>query len=132
MNSDYLEAKKIEITGVPKSVSQVKYIGDLLKKKISDKPGALHNTALVLADEALLNPLLNALPDGLDTANITMGYPLKHTAVATFFAHFFSLYLIDDNMGWHYKSVLSFLARTNKTTVCQKRHLEAPSRGGTL
>ena len=90
LNNDYLNPKEIEITGVPKSVSQVKYIGNLLNNMISKNPLALQNTALILADEALLNPLLNALPDRLEKANITMGYPLGNTAVASFFNHFFS------------------------------------------
>jgi len=34
------------------------------------------NQAVVLLDESLLEPLLSALPETIDAANITMGYPL--------------------------------------------------------
>ena len=123
LNNDYLEPKSIEITGVPKSVTQVKYIGNLLKDKIS--PKAMQNTALILADETLLNPLLNALPNGLNKANITMGYPLKNTPVAAFFVHYVSLYLREDTDGWYFKNVLSFVSLPYMQLILSDREIEA-------
>ncbi len=57
-----------------KNISQVKYVGELLSK-ISDQE--LKNTAVVLADENLLNPLLQSLPNNIKKINITMGVSLK-------------------------------------------------------
>lgn len=39
--------------------------------------------AVVLADETLLNPVLSLLPEGYDKVNITMGYPLNQTGLAS-------------------------------------------------
>ena len=123
LNNDYLKPKRIEITGVPKNVTQVKYIGNLLKDKIS--PQEMQNTALILADEALLNPLLNALPNGLNKANITMGYPLKNTPVAAFFVQYVSLYLREDTEGWYFKNVLSFVSLPYMQLILTEKEIEA-------
>ena len=125
LNNDYLAPKQFEITGVPKHVSQVKYIGQIIKNKLSENPGSLENTALVLADESLLNPLLNALPEELKNANITMGYPLKNTPIAAFFTQFIELYLRDDTAGWYYKTVLSFIDQPFVQLVLSERESEA-------
>lgn len=109
--SDYfLSPKKIEIIGVPKNVSQVKYIGQILTSTLENSSGALDKTALVLADESLLNPLLNALPPHLARANITMGYPLMNSALTAVFDQFFDLFLRPGLRRWHYKKIFGFLS----------------------
>lgn len=62
-------------------VSQVKLLPEILKgiKEING-PDA-HHTALVLADENLLVPLISSIPDFVSDINITMGYPLKFSPV---------------------------------------------------
>lgn len=64
-------------------VAQVK----LISKLISDLPGLnsgnAHHTAVVLADENLLMPVLTSLPENIPDINITMGYPLKQSLVYT-------------------------------------------------
>ncbi|MGI9547077.1 MAG: PD-(D/E)XK nuclease family protein, partial [Flavobacteriaceae bacterium] len=110
IGEDFLSPKNIQIIGVPKNVSQVKYIGALLGRLSDDNLNQLSDTALVLGDESLLNPLLNALPPQLDRANITMGYPLKGTPLAGLFNQFFDLYLHQDPRGWHHKKLMSFLS----------------------
>ncbi len=110
ISNQYLSNKSIEITGVPKNVTQAKYIGGLLTK-LAAANGDLQNTAVILADESLLNPLLNALPTEVLKANITMGFPLKNAAISTFFTQFLELYMRKDVRGWYYKTVLSFLSQ---------------------
>lgn len=44
------------------------------------------NTAIVLADESLLVQALHAIPEEIEHLNITMGYPLADTPIATFVA----------------------------------------------
>ena len=122
INNDYLNPKTIEITGVPKNVTQVKYIGNLLKQTTS--ASAMQNTALILADETLLNPLLNALPDELNSANITMGYPLKNTPIAAFFTQFVTLYLREETTGWYYKNVLSFVSQPYVQLMLSEQEVE--------
>lgn len=44
------------------------------------------NTAIVLADESMLVPALHSIPEEIEHLNITMGYPLSDTPIATFVA----------------------------------------------
>jgi ATP-dependent helicase/nuclease subunit B len=68
--------KKIYTCGIPGKTGQARVAGSILK----GIPPKKHSvTALVLADEMLLIPVLNALPDEIDRFNVTMGYPLKQT-----------------------------------------------------
>jgi hypothetical protein len=41
----------------------------------------LDQTAIVLADENLIDPLLRSLPKGINEANITMGLPIRRTSI---------------------------------------------------
>src|SRR5690606_18392020 len=75
--------KKINIHAVAGNVAQVKLTANLLKPYSS--PEELSNTAVVLADENLLLPLLQSFPANIDKANITMGLPLDSTPLYRFF-----------------------------------------------
>ena len=111
--SEYYSTKKnIHITGVPKNVSQAKYVGSLLKKQKLKNAKSLKNTAVVLGDESLLNPMLNAIPEDIDRVNITMGYPLQKTPLASLFTQFIDIYLYRDKQGWFYQKILSFLSHS--------------------
>ena len=68
--------KEVRIVGTSKMMNQIYYAVQCIKE-IRDRQGDLDGTALVLADESLLVPLLTAL-DARD-ANVTMGYPLTAT-----------------------------------------------------
>lgn len=109
VKSNYDSQKKIQITGVPKNVSQAKYVGSLLNN-ITSTEQVLVNTAIVLGDEALLNPLLNAIPKEIEGVNITMGYPLDKLSIASLFSQFMELYAHKEVHGWYYKSVLKLLS----------------------
>lgn len=65
-------------------IGQVKLIPDLISGISSLMPGNAHHTAIILADENLLMPLLSSLPENDTDVNITMGYPLKQTLVYSF------------------------------------------------
>ena len=68
--------KNIRIIGVPHNTGQTMVAGSLLSDV---PPGEESETAVVLNDESLLIPLLNALPDNIGQFNITMGYPFSLT-----------------------------------------------------
>lgn len=110
LSTDYRQIKNIQITGVPKNVSQAKYIGNLISNLNDLRPEQVKKTAVVLGDETLLNPILNSLPTDIDKVNITMGYPLDKTPLAGMFAQLFDLYIKLDARGWFYTNLLSFLA----------------------
>lgn len=76
---NFQHSKEINVVAVPKAVGQAKIAAELLKNKLS--PEGFENTALVLADENLLMPVLNSLDaEILAETNVTMGYPLKNTS----------------------------------------------------
>lgn len=70
--------KHIEIVAVPKQVGQAHVAAEQLKNWIV-KGCSLDKTAIVLADESLLFPLLSLLPQEVKHVNITMEYPVRLT-----------------------------------------------------
>lgn len=121
VENNYLSKKNINIIGVPKNVSQAKYVGNLLLKLKEQDGNILKNTAIVLGDETLLNPLLNAIPSELDTVNITMGYPLKSTPLASLFSQYLSLHLKKDAQGWYFQQLLDFLSHPYIQILCTEK-----------
>ena len=110
LSNSYCTTKNIQISGVPKKISQAKYVGNLISNLNKKDPKQIKNTAVILGDETLLNPLLNSLPAEINKVNITMGYPLDKTPLAGMFTHLFDLYIQLDSRGWFYKNLVSFLA----------------------
>ncbi len=62
-------------------VAQVKLIPYLLNNLPDLSPGNNHHTAIILADEELLIPVLTSLPEDVGDVNITMGYPLRQSDI---------------------------------------------------
>ena len=81
---DYFETgkKNINIYGVPKQIGQAKLCGQILVEN-PDILSSKHNSAVVLADENLLFPILNSLPN-ITELNATMGIPLNSTPTFDF------------------------------------------------
>ncbi|MBN2639060.1 MAG: PD-(D/E)XK nuclease family protein [Bacteroidales bacterium] len=77
--------KDIEVKGVPKQMGQVHFAGRKLYEWITEKSDNLQNTAVVLADESLLMPLLSSVPVQIAGKpvpyNVTLGYPLTESAL---------------------------------------------------
>lgn len=103
--SKYSDSKEISIYQVSRQVGQAKTVGQLLQRL---DPKELSNTALVLGDEALLNPIVNALPAQVKAANITMGMPMSNTSLATWIEHLIDLN-ISQPQRLYYKDVLKFV-----------------------
>jgi len=77
--------KTISMVAAPKQISQVKYTGQLLEQWNSEPDSfSPTDTAIVLADEKLLIPLLTSLPSESLSYNVTMGYPLALSQLAQF------------------------------------------------
>jgi hypothetical protein len=62
-------------------VGQVKLLPALIKEMKGLSPQNAHHTALILADENLLVPVLTSIPENIGDVNITMGLPLIQTNV---------------------------------------------------
>lgn len=74
---NFQKSKNIEIIGTPKSVGQAKIAGNIIEN-LQQKGEISSNIALILSDENLLFPVLNGLPNSIESLNITMGYPGKN------------------------------------------------------
>ena len=70
---------EITVVSVPSAISQAKLAPQILARTSGDPVG----TAFVLPDETLLLPLLNSIPPEYGSINVTMGYPMKGSAVYT-------------------------------------------------
>lgn len=80
-----------------KTLHIVKASGNTLQAKALQKQLQDHkeaNTAIILADEALLVPVLNAIPDncGYDELKVSMGYPITKTPVNQLIKAYFNLH----------------------------------------
>lgn len=128
LESNYLSQKSIKIIGVPKNVSQAKYVGNLLLQLHKEDRTILKDTAIVLGDESLLNPLLNSIPSELDAVNITMGYPLKNTPLASLFSQYFSIHIKKDIQGWYFQEVLDFLTHPYIQILCTENQQNKATR----
>lgn len=110
ISTQYLNKKNIQIIGVPKNISQANYVGNLLSEINLEDTNLLTNTAIVLGDENLLNPIINAIPQDINRINITMGYPISKTPLAGLFSLYFDLWLSKTQNGWFYQYVLNLLS----------------------
>ena len=72
-------------------IAQVKLVPDIIDRRPCLSRDDAHHTAIILADESLIVPLLTSLPRNTDDVNITMGYPLKMTGVYSLVKHLFDL-----------------------------------------
>lgn len=69
-------SKHIDVVAVPKQVGQAQVVAHQLNQWLQQGK-SLSKTAIVLADESLLFPVLNQLPKEVEHVNITMEYPLR-------------------------------------------------------
>ncbi|MDR1161793.1 MAG: PD-(D/E)XK nuclease family protein [Tannerellaceae bacterium] len=87
-------AAEIEVIGIPSAIGQAKQAYTLLNELCTTtgftEEDALR-TAVVLADEHLLIPVLNAIPEQIRHINVTMGYPLGGTPVASLMEYILAL-----------------------------------------
>lgn len=81
-NGFSLVKKQIGLYPANSNLQQVAVASTLLNECKSDE---YDGTAVVFADESLLKPMLNVLPDNLDKLNVAMGYPLNASSIFSFF-----------------------------------------------
>lgn len=84
------DLKEIQAIGVSGNIAQAKLAGQLLQSE-ELKHKTPEQTALVLADEQLLLPMLQSVPEHIDKVNVTMGYPLKYVPQTAFFELLFKM-----------------------------------------
>ncbi|MCC4211881.1 PD-(D/E)XK nuclease family protein [Leeuwenhoekiella parthenopeia] len=104
--SNFNTPKTIKSIGIAQNIGQIKYVGQILE---SFSPDDINDTAVVLGDESLLLPLLNSLPPGVKTVNVTMGLSLDQISQAAFFETWFQLQINKRDSEYYYKDVLALL-----------------------
>lgn len=118
---------KWDIIETTSDISQVKLIPCLIGRLKEMSPGDAHHTAVILADEKLIVPVLTSLPAGTGDINITMGYPLAMTGVYSLIKHLIELQRssVSENgsVSYHYRYVIEILRHqliVNKLTDEEK------------
>ncbi|KKK52267.1 hypothetical protein LCGC14_3106640, partial [marine sediment metagenome] len=82
--------KKLQVYSIPSDAGQAQIVHKILEEaRVKTDLG--EETAIVLADEELLIPVLNALPQDLKDINVTMGYPVSATPVFSLIEHLIAL-----------------------------------------
>ena len=81
--------KDINIISAPTENLQARYITEWLRKNERYKDGK--RTAIVLCDEHLLQTVIHCIPDEVETLNVTTGYPLQQTPIASMVTQLWAL-----------------------------------------
>jgi ATP-dependent helicase/nuclease subunit B len=87
-NNLITDTKSIELISCPQVTGQAKVAGSILEKMNLEE---IDNTLVLLADESLIVPVLKNLPKKIQKANITLGLPLKNTALRNWIDILFSI-----------------------------------------
>lgn len=75
------QEKEINIISAPTENLQARYITEWLRKDERYKDGK--RTAIVLCDEHLLQTVIHCIPKEVESLNVTTGYPLLQTPIAS-------------------------------------------------
>lgn len=88
-------SKNIVLIGVASEVGQAHVVGERLQAMLQAQEGQVmaEKTAIVLADEGLLFPMLHAIPPSIGKINVTMGYPLQASLLYNLMEHLLKMQL---------------------------------------
>jgi hypothetical protein len=110
------EQTQFEITGIPSRIGQAKQVYSLLERLSGGKAMPAEDalkTAVVLPDEQLLIPVLNSIPETVSRINVTLGYALSATLVASLINSLQSLQKnirrTGDGILFHHRDVIAVL-----------------------
>jgi len=120
--NEFSNAKQIHIIGTPKTIGQAKIAGKIVEN-IKANGESLDKTALVLGEENLLIPALYALPDSVESLNITMGYSSKNNPAQILISKLFKLHAnalqrSETSYTFYYKEVLDILTHPLVEPYC--------------
>ena len=83
--------KKTTYISAPTEHIQARYVSTWLREHKRYEDG--RRTAIVLCDEKLLPTVIHCLPDEVEKVNVTTGYPLSQTPIASFIQLYFNMQL---------------------------------------
>lgn len=118
------QSVKIEVIGIPSGIGQAKQVHRLLNELCQEGEMSADKalkTAVILPDEHLLIPVLNAIPEQIRRINVTMGYPLGGTPVASLMEYILALQknvrYVDRQPMFYFRDVLPILNHRYITTT---------------
>ncbi|MFT5778548.1 MAG: ATP-dependent helicase/nuclease subunit B [Crocinitomicaceae bacterium] len=128
--SDNIGTKKLEVTMVScaQKTGQAKVAATILEASTKEE---LDNTVLLLADETLISSIIKNLPRSIGKANITLGLPIRNTAVKTWVDLLFSIqenkfrfrtnaiYFYDLQAFWNHPFVIAVLDPEEKSLLLE-------------
>ena len=101
--------KKIKYVASPTENAQARYLPSWIREHLTPNE---KETAVVLCNETLLQPVLHSLPPEVEHINITMGFPLSQTPIYSFVNALIDLHIAGYNAQtgrYSYQSVVSLL-----------------------
>ena len=107
-HNNFRNIKGITAASTVSNVMQCKYAATVLEElSATEKPDK--ETAIVLTDENLLEPLMYSMPEGVDNVNVTMGYPLMLTPACSFVERLADLQSHSRAAGFYHSDVTGLL-----------------------
>ncbi|MDR0394409.1 MAG: PD-(D/E)XK nuclease family protein [Tannerella sp.] len=114
-----------EIIGIPSRIGQAKQLYPILEKLAGNKGMSAEEalqTAIVLPDEQLLTPVLNSIPENIPRINVTLGYSLSGTPVASLMNDLQSLQKnaqkTTEEIRFYHRDVMAVLRHKYVSSVC--------------
>ncbi len=102
----YAQKKHIQLHGTSGSINMLHIAANLLRDIPKDD---IEQTAVVLANENLLLPLLKVIPDSITQVNITLSLSLDKLPIASFFRNLIRLYLTEPEKEFYHIDLLKVL-----------------------
>ena len=117
---------EIELIGIPSRIGQTKQIYPILKEMLvgntTPDPEEALRTAIVLPDEQLLIPVLHSIPAEFSRINVTLGYSLSETPIASLMESILDLQKKirqkDNQTLFYHREVLSLLNHQYIASAC--------------
>lgn len=80
-----------KIIDTPSDTAQARMVSQILENQDTTEETDLTGTAIILADEKLLMPVLTSLPESIEDVNVTMGHPFRFTSLYSFLKQLMAL-----------------------------------------
>ena len=118
--------KRIRFISSPTENAQARFAANWLLE--NDRYKAGRKTAIVMCDESILLPIMHSLPPEADKVNITSGFPLAMTPVASLVMLLFDLYTLGlrkkgTTLNPHYLKKLMAHPYAHHLTISPSHHL---------
>lgn len=124
---------RMRFVNCPERLMQTKYAGirlrQLLRKhRLRKHDTAAQDTAIVLADEQLLLPMLNSLPRQVQKANITMGLPFSLSSAHGLLLRILQLYKGQRSGKCYHRDLISLLSDPLLRLLLKRQGVQADAK----